>query len=275
MKKLLSIAAISSFALASGNLLMPYVGGIDYSKNSIKSYGVLGGVYFSKIFKSSKIEFDAEHLFIKYRDKAIDNYIQDDVSILLNYTKSNFNLKIGNHSIFINQNNNPDKYDNVFILGVEFFKYLKYNAGLDYYYSKYDKFNVKQYSPYLGYTFGDYYSEYGSFYAKAQVNFINLSNKNITNKKNYFNYDLYLSNYIKNWTTTLKASFGKSVYKVTNGGFVVYNLGEEYKDSYGIDVNYQINNISSIKVGYTYSDFKENGNNINSSVYLISYSRAF
>jgi len=275
MKKLLSIAAVASLALASGNFIMPYGGYIDYSKESIKDYGVLGGVYFSKLLTNTKIELDLEHTYIRYKDDAINDYHQSDATVLLNFFRNNISFKVGNHSIFINQDNNSEDYDNIFILGVNYYKYLKYNIGINYYYSKYDAFNVKQYSPYVGYNFGDYYSQYGSFYAKAQVNFINLSSKSVTGKKNYVNYDFSLSNYVNKWTTTLKASVAKSIYKVSNEGFVVYNLAEIYKDSFGIDVNYKIDKKSSVKVGYTYSEFEESNINASSSVYFVSYLRAF
>ena len=47
---------------------------------------------------------------------------------------------------------NNDNYDNVAIAGIEYYKYLKYNVGGDFYYSSYDGFNVKQFSPYKNHT---------------------------------------------------------------------------------------------------------------------------
>jgi hypothetical protein len=293
MKKILSIALISSLSFAAGNLIMPYAAGLDYSKESIKDYGYVIGAYYSKFVSPIKFEVDVEHTFIKYKNYSSfiknnklpttytptyndKNYKQYDITAVLNFYKGyNWAFKIGNHSIFIDQKNNDDSYDNVAIAGIEYYKYLKYNVGGDFYYSSYDGFNVKQFSPYIGFNFGNYYSPEGSFYLRFQVNFIKLSNKNITGKDNYTNYNVSLSNYLKNWTTTLKASFGKSAYKVENGGFVIYNLGEEYKGIYGIDIKYTWNKVNTIGIGYTYSRFNDIESSANSSTYLLSYSRAF
>jgi len=290
MKKFLSLVAVTSLAFATGNIVMPYGAYIDYSKESTKDYGIIGGVYFSKYIKNSKLELDLEHTFISFKSYskfARDNHIstselsyntndyhQSDVTFIFNIYGPDVNLKIGNHSLFIDQDENDDTYDNVVIAGLEYYKYLKYNIGADAFYSHYDNFTVKQVSPYFGYNFGNYYSEYGSFYAKMMINFIRISNKNVTGKENYINYDFSLTNYIDKWSTTIKASIGKSAYKVENGGYVVYNLGEEYKNSFGVNVNYKIDNVSNVGGGFTYSNFKE-GVDASSMVFLLNYSRAF
>jgi len=276
MKKILSVALITSMGFAAGNTLMPYGAYIDYSKDSAKDYGYVIGAYYSKFSSPFKFEFDAEHTYITYKNKYIKDYYQYDFTAIVNYYKGyNWAFKIGNHSIFIDQDGNNNKYDNVAIAGIKYYKYLKYNTGLDFYYSSYDRFNVKQISPYYGFNFGNYYSPKGSFYLKLAINYIKLSDEKITGDDTYLNYDIALSNYIKNWTTTLKASFAKSAYKVENGGYVVYNLGEEYKNSFSLDIKYTWKKVNTFGLKYTYSKFNDNYTTANSSVYLISYSRAF
>ena len=293
MKKILSVALISSLSFAAGNLIMPYVAGIDYSKESIKDYGYVIGAYYSKFVSPVKFELDVEHIFINY--KSYSSFIKNnklpttytptynninnkqyDITAILNFYKGyNLAFKIGNHSLFIDQKNNNDNYDNVAIAGIEYYKYLKYNVGGDFYYSSYDGFNVKQFSPYIGFNFGNYYSPQGSFYFKLQVNYIKLSDKDVTGKKSYVNYDIALSNYVKNWTTTLKASIAKSAYKVANRGYVVYNLGKEYKGIYSIDIKYTREKVNTIGIGYTYSEFNDIESSADSSTYSFFYSRAF
>ena len=71
MKKIisiLSVALISSLSFAAGNLIMPYVAGIDYSKRSAKNYGYVIGAYYSKFISPVKFELDVEHTFIKYKN---------------------------------------------------------------------------------------------------------------------------------------------------------------------------------------------------------------
>jgi len=273
-KTLLSIALLTSAVFAQNSLVMPYGGYIDYSNKSVKDYGYVGGVYLSQGYKNLKFELDLEHTYIKYKNNY-PSYNQNDITAVVNgYFQGNYTFKAGLHNMYVNQAGN-NQTQHVYFAGVGYYEYLKYNAGIDAYYSKYDGFNVHQYSPYVGYNFGDYYSQMGSFYLKVQPNIIRISDDKAAPKKNYTDVDVSLSNYIKNWTTTLKASFGKSAYKVANGGFIVYNLGEEYKGTYGVDVKYAIDKQSAVNVGVTYSTFNEDSNDASNVVYLISYSRAF
>ena len=93
-------------------------------------------------------------------------------------------------------------------------------------------------------------------------------------KVSYQNIDFKLSNFKNNWTTSFKTSIGKNAFKVDNGGFTIYNLGEEYKYTFGIDVSYRLNKNESIKFAYAYSEFEETGN-ASSNVFMVSYSKAF
>jgi hypothetical protein len=293
MKKLIiSAALLASSAFALGNFVMPYGAYIKYSKKAAKDYGFVGGIYASKYVNKIKFELDVEHTFIKYKTNEKyaknnnfnlnnvnyndNNYNQNDITAIANfYIGDNFVFKAGAHSMFIDQKNNTDSFDNVYIAGIEYYKYLKYNVGTDFYASYYDGFNVKQISPYFGLNFGNYYSKSGSFYLKIQANVIHISNINAANKQNYRNFDISLSNYVKNWITTFNVNLGKSAYRVENGGFVVYNLGEEYKNSYGINIKRTWNKVNTFGVGFTHSSFKEDGVDVSSAVYLLSYSRAF
>lgn len=289
---MLIASVIATFGFSATYTAVPYLGYISYSKKSQKDYGIIGGVYGSCYFKHFKIEADAEHTYLSYKsyskyikytklasDKVFYNnndYKQSDLTAIFHmYIKNKLAFKIGTHSLFIDQKNNNDKYDSVFIAGIQYYRYLKCNAGVDFYKSSYDGYNVKQYSPYVGFNFGNYYSQNGSFYLKGQVDFIHISDKAVTGRQNYRNYEISLSNYIKNWTTTIKADFGKNAYRVANGGFSVYNLSEEYKNSFGINVKYGIDKKSALSAGLTYSNFEENGINADSMVYLLSYTRAF
>jgi len=277
MKKLLSIALLATFGFSAKITLMPYGSYIDYS-NSVKDYGELGGVYGSIMTSPLKTEIDGEFLKLKYKDNT-PNYYQRDLTFVEHYYfGNNYEIHGGVHNIFITQANNPDHYQKVLFGGVEYYKYLKCNTGIDYYYSDYRNFNVNQITPKFGFDFGNYYSPAGSFYAEAKINYIKISDetKAGTPTDHYLNTDLKLANYKGPWTTTINVSLGKNAYKVANGGFVVYNLGEEYKYSYGIDVNYALSKQNSVKVGFTRSRFDESGNNdCYSNVFLASFVTSF
>ncbi len=273
MKKLLSIALLSTLGF-SANLLKPYFSYIDYSNESIKDKAYNGGIYFNYFKTPFKLEADFANLNISYKDNTPD-YNENDVTLVGNYFFENFKVKLGIRNMFIEQDNNSNSYDKVLFGGVLYSKNLDYNMGVDYYYSDYDNFHVNQITPHFGVYCGDYNSYMGSFYMSINLNFIYLSRKVVTNKDRYVNADLSLTNYQGPWATTLSTSLGKSAYKVANGGFVVYNLGEEYHYTFGADVSYKINRQSSVKIGYSRSRFEENDKKAYSNVYKASFAYNF
>ena len=221
MKKLLSVALITVAGFAAD--IMPYGAYLDYSSNALKDKGYVLGVYGSFTTQPYKFEIDAEHTNIKYKSSTnLDDWKQNDLTLIGNfYQGSNYAYKAGIHNIWAKQGGESE-YDKVFILGAMYYEYLKYNVGADVYYSDYKGFHVSQFSPKIGFNFGDYNSYEGSFYLEGKYNYIHVSN-NMANKSNYSNFDLKLQNFNGPWTTTLDASLGKNAYKVANDGFVVYN----------------------------------------------------
>ena len=274
MKKLLSIAAVLATTLMASDV-MPYGAFIDYSGSTTKDKAGLVGVYMSTTSSPFKLELDAEYVDIKYKDTT-PNYKQTDLTVVGNYYYGkNYAYKIGIHNMFIDQKDNSDKYDNVVFAGATYYEYLKYNVGVDVYMSTYDNFKAYQISPKYGFNFGNYYAEDGAFYAEAKLNYIHISKSGYTSKTNYTDIDLKLENYKGPWATTISGSFGKNAYKVANGGFTVYNLGEDYKYSYGLAVKYSLDKVSSVKVSYNRSKFSQSGADSYSNVFLVSYLRAF
>lgn len=273
MKKftLLSIAASASIYAVT---LMPYGGYIDYS-DSIKEKAYYGGVYGSYFKSPYKLEFDVGHLEITYKDST-PKYKQTDLTLIGNYyIGKNVALRAGIHNMFIDQKDNSNNYDNVLFAGILYYKTYQYNLGLDVYRSDYDGFDVVQISPKYGFNFGKYKSSIGSFYAEAQLNFINISQPGYTSKRDYVNLDLKLQNFNGAFTTELFTSIGKSAYKVAKGGFAVYNLKEEYKYSFGASVGYSFKDASFLKATYTRSKFSENGNDAKSNNFMLSFSKSF
>ena len=275
MKKLLSLALLASLGFSAKITLIPYGSYLHYT-NSTKNHGYLGGIYSSFFTFPFKTEIDTEFTKLKY-NYGMPDYYQRDLTLVEDYYfKDHYKIRAGIHNIFTSQGSS-NHYQKVLFGGILYYQYLKYNAGLNYYYSTYEGFDVSQITPHIGFNFGNYYSYTGSFYASADINFINISNKNAahTPQDNYVNGDVLLTNYQGRWATTIKASIGKYAYKVANGGFVVYNLGDEYHYSYGLNVSYDVNKRSAFKLGFTRSKFKENGKDGYSNVYVASYTLSF
>ncbi len=276
MKKIMSIALLSALGFAAN--IMPYGAYMDYSSSANKDKGYIAGVYGSFTTLPFKAEIDAEHTKIKYKNNTNDDWKQNDLTIIGHYYQGyNLAYKAGIHNIWVKQGSKSD-YDKVFILGALYYKYLKYNVGIDAYYSDYEDnggFKVIQISPKIGVNFGNYHSKTGSFYGELKYNHIHINKDGITPKNNYSNVDIKLQNFKGPWTTTINVSFGKSAYKVANDGFVVYTTGDEYKYSAGLSVNYALSKKDSIKAGFTRSKYNNTIDDCYSNIYILSYSRAF
>jgi len=279
MKKLLSIALLASLGFSAGFTVMPYGSYIDYSNKALKDNAVIGGVYISYFKSPFKLELDPEVSNISYKNKYnISEWNQKDLTAVLHqYIGYNWDVRLGIHNIFVDQSGNSDNYDKVLFGGIEYYKYLKYNLGLDYYYSTYDGFHVSQITTKMGFNFGNYYSEIGSFYAEAKINYINISKSNVAKQDNYTDVDLKLQNYQGPWMTELYTSVGKNSYKVAKDGFVVYNTGGEYKYTVGMNIKYNIEKTLSFKIGGGISKYTVDNTNTDatSTTLTASFTKSF
>jgi len=278
MKKLLSIALLASLGFSATITVMPYGAYVDYSNKALKDNAIIGGLYFSYFDSPFKIELDPEYTHITYKYN-IPNWNQEDLTGVFHYYEGyNWDFKVGMHGIFVNQIGNNDKYDKVFFGGIKYYKYLKYNMGIDYYYSDYKNFYVNQITPEIGFDFGDYYSMLGLFYTEIKLDYIKLSENDSFNRKNYTDVDLKIQNYHQGpCMVELFGSLGKNAYKVANNGFVVYNTGEEYKYNAGININFYLSKSLSVKIGFSRSKYTLQNSNedVFSNTYVASISQSF
>jgi len=265
-----------------GSEFVPYTGYISYSKDSNKTDSSIIGSYIKIENGKYQYEFDVSYLSQTYDD---GDYNEIDLTAVWNMFDNDYKYRVGIHNIYSissttatltsrnrysSQTTYSDDYSFVIFGGIMKYKYLLYNRSIDLYYSHYKDIDAIQISPKAGYNIN--YSGIGSFYIEGKVNFIYLT-KSVP-KDNYTNLVLKLQYFKKDITTTLRAKFFKSVYEVDNDGFVVYNLGEEYKNSYSINISKTIDN-SYISVGYGYSKFVENGVDCSSSSYSFSVINKF
>jgi len=276
MKKLLSITLLATLGFSANITIVPYGSYITYSNKSIKDDGSIGGAYISYFKFPFKLEINAGFTNITYKNKYnIPNWNQKDLTTIIHfYQGANWDIKAGIHNIYINQNNNPDNYDKVLFGGILYYKYGKYNMGVDYYHSYYDKnFRVNQYTLKVGFKTGNKDDLNGIFYTELKMNFINSSKKiGVNNKNNFTNAEIKIQNFKNNFISEIHGSIGENAYKVANNGFVVYNLGEEYKYTAGFKITYLIDKTTSIGVGFDTGKYKTN---INQNVYTNTYSIFF
>ncbi len=273
MKKVIATTLIGVMTWAFDTVLLPYGAYIDYSGTTNRDNASLVGAYYSTTKLPYKLEIALEHMQLSYTDNT-PTYKQNALTLLLHYFRDdNWDYRIGINNIFTKQGSD-DEYQKVFIGGLEYYELYNYNVGTDVYFTDYKGFHVWQITPKIGKSFGNYNSDLGSFYLEGRIDYIRISD-NAAKKDNYTTFDIKFQNFKGPWTTTLEGSFGKNSYRIDKGGFVVYNLGEEYKYSYGISIAKAIDETSSLKIGYTRSRFELNSNNTDSNLFLLAYTRAF
>jgi len=273
-KTLLVLLSASSIAMAKTAIsAMPYSAYINYtSQTKDKAYVV--GLYSSFYSFPNKLEVGLENISIKYKNGAPDLDQNDFTAVYTRYIAKNYFVKGGLH--YINSDDAPTNHGIVGILGVNYYKYLKYNLGLDVYYSKYKDYKPKslkvlQLRPYVGFNFGNYYGKFGSFYLEADYNYIKPKDASLYGfSSNYNSFGLKLTNYKGKFTTSVGGWAGKRVFAVDNGGFTVYNLGEIYKAGIFASVDYAVKPTTHVKLKYSYSKFEENGKKAHSNTVAAS-----
>ncbi len=273
MKKIATSLALSISLFAGSNLFLPYGGYINYSGNTNRDDAAIAGIYLSSYKAPYKLEMAVEHMQITYQD-ATPKYKQNSVAGILHYYKGyNWDFRLGANVLFTKQGA-EDETQKVFIGGVTYYQGYNYNIATDIYYSDYKGFHVWQISPKAGKRLGQYNALWGSFYAQAGLDFIAVSD-DAAKQDSYTTFNAKLQNFNGPWTTTLEGSVGKNSYRIDKGGFVVYNLGEEYKYSYGVSVARALSAKSSLKLGFTRAKFDEAGNDAYSNVFVIAYTQSF
>jgi len=281
MKKSFYMFLSAASLLSAGPLsvsLLPYGAFLNYGGDTAKEDGYVGGLYASIFYSPNKLELSAEQTHITYNDGSPALNQTDMTAIYTYYQGYHLACKAGIHHLI----GDDDATDGgiVGILGVTWYDYLKYDTGVDLYYSRYDNsdpsLTIWQIRPHAGYHFGNYYSADGSFYLEGEYNYIGIEDARLHGlKDSYHSGGLSLSNYKGPWTTTVKGWTGKKVYAVDNGGFTVYNLGEEYKAGAGISVDYAVNPKTHFKIQYDYSKFEQNGNEAYSSTVAAIFGYTF
>jgi hypothetical protein len=281
MKKLLLTGLIGLGSLTMAQTyysILTYAGTLTYSGGTTKDNGIVGGIYVSAFKSPYKVELDAEHTKIKYKNNNPTLKQTDLTAIIHYYQGHNLDYKVGIHHI-LSDDKLTDKA-NIFAVGILYYKMYTYNTGVDIYYSDYSNLSTSptlwQITPKAGISFGVYNSKIGSFYAEAKLDYIKpIKNKDENNLKNsYTSGELSLTNYNGNFQTKISGWIGRRSFAVDNGGFVVNNLTSTQKSGAKISELYKINKKSNVKIEYSFTRFEESANSY-SRTYLASYSYSF
>ena len=281
MKKLvLSGLLFGSFAMALTTYnFMPYAGHLNYSGNTNKDNGYVGGIYISAFESPWKTEIDLEHTEIKYKDSS-PRLKQSDATLLIHYYEGyDLAYKMGVH--YIDSRDTLTDNSKIYMAGILYYKTLRYNLGVDFYYSDYsnqdDSPKIYQASPKLGFNFGNYYSMLGSFYFETKFDYIKPGHNQAKNnlEDSYKSYEFTLNNYNGAFTTSLNVWNGHRIFAVENDGFIVNNISDEQTGGFKVSENYNIDKMNSLKLEYSYTEFLENNLDADVRNVLVSYNHSF
>ena len=266
---ILGIIFITSAIWADVVTLSPYMGMIDYSKDSsksIKDSATVVGSSFSIGNLGYLFMVDYSHFDAKYKDSntTTPNIKQDDLTLAYGRYYDDFMFKVGYHYISTTDEQLGDA--NIFIASLgkyKWFGYDKLSYGLEGYYSYYNKghdenylvqksVNVIQFTPYI------------TFYKAFNLNLGNAltlkANYQITSdylKKSYTSFEISDTIYYNSLFVTLKVYDGEMKTGIKDGGMVVFNTLDLMKTGYEAQVGYFINNKTSAALSYENNKYRE------------------
>jgi hypothetical protein len=281
-KLILGIAfAVSGLTFATDvkAYVSPYITYISYDNSKFKRDGYSFTLYGSLSFKRAThvLEFAYGNTHLNYKNSYTDWNQNDYALAYTNYMFFPYYFKVGYHYI---STPNTDISDNtqVYFADLGYIKRYKWTAGAGIYYSNYQRdIDVLQFTPHFGKCFWKDY--YRGFYVSVDANWINADDvsKIGLSKNNYYSAGLSVSYFTPKYSVGAKGWLGEAIFKVDNGGFVVYNLKEKYKGGAGIFGKYYFNRKINVGINLDYSTYKEvdSGRNVNTYIATLSLGYSF
>ncbi len=229
-------------------------GGYSFYDKSIKDSAYYAGMYSSFVQKEHKLELAYEFLEVDFFNE--NPLLQHDlIAVYSNYLNKNWMIKAGIHYILMDKSQ-------VYITGLKYFEGYAFEMGIDLYFSNLPQFSAAnsalQLEPYLGFSFGEYYSNFGSFYLKIIYDYIALNNiKTSLLDTSYNSGAIDLSHFKGDLATSLHLWIGKQVYGVRNEGFTVYNLDELHTSGLSLSMGYLLTSNLGFKGTLYIENFEE------------------
>ncbi len=273
-----TLGAISSAqALQFGNLsvaayVAPYFTYIDYNNSGVKKNGWATTLYGSfSINKGTYIwEWAYGYTHLNYKNSPSGWNQNDYVLKYSNYQFFPWYGKLGIHYI-TGPSNADTQTGTVFFAEVGYIQRYYWNAGAEYAYSSYrNGVHVNQ----VRLNAGRYkwFTMYSGLYFEGDLYGINVNKKQQLGlpKKNYISAALAVTYFKPKYSIKARTWIGDRVFAVANGGFVVYNLTEKYKDSLSIQGTYYINRQLNIGLEISFAQYKEIDTNKTVDTYIFT-----
>ncbi len=293
MKKLILMTAIATTSLfAEVTTVTPYVGKIDYgnqASTSFKDNAKITGLSLTHGNMAYLWEFAFSHIATEYKNRAITNLNQNDLTLVYGQYFSNYMYRVGAHYI---NTTDPQLQDGVVAIatfgGYQYYGKDKFSGGLEAYYSYYKNGHDENYQaekPIKIFQFTPYLSFYGSI-DEQWSNLISIKgNIQIARdyvQDSYFSYEISDTLYYENFYATFKFYRGEMRTGVKDGGLTVYNTLDLMKNGYEVQLGYYLGTNAVVTLSYaehTYSEFDQTFSTLSSDntskVALVSFSYSF
>ena len=269
MKKVIlgSLVLLSSLFAEDTITALPYYGTINYKgdTSTLKDDGTIMGTYFSMGNLGYLVELDYTNTNISYKNPAIDNLKQDDITLTYASYAENLMFKSGMHYV---STTDVDLGDGEVLIGqlggYHWNGYDKHSYGLEGYYSIYpdghDENGVKKSIQVMQFTPYYQYSQAINLNTRNVIGLkINYQNANAYEKQDYASFELEDTLYYKKFYATVKAYGGEMKTGVKDGGHTIYNTKDLIKDGYSLKMGYYLTKELSMSASYSINNFKEVG----------------
>lgn len=214
-----------------------YYAYLDYHHTASKDHAHSGGLYASLGYGLEHLfEIEADNIHKLYRD--FPSLRQWDTTIAYaNLSIPHVKLRLGGHYV-----TSEDPFTDqgwVAFVGADYYIANRGEAGVDGYYTKYPKFQdgleVVQLTPHVGVNL--WHGTNHTLYNDVRGYWIRL-NRDFEGQRNFFSVEDRLSLNWRRWTFSAFGWAGQQMFAVRNEGFALYNLGEEHKAGYGVEIRY-------------------------------------
>jgi hypothetical protein len=215
----------------------PYVGYVDYHGTASKDHADLAGIYTAFGYGLGHlVEAEADYIQKFYR--GYPSLSQWDFTLAYdNYSIPHLKLRAGGHYV-----TSEDRYTDagwVAFGGAEYYDLNHWTVGVDGYFTQYPKFQthleVVQIVPHFGISF--WHGENFSWNNDVLGYWIR-PNQDLLQQRDFFSIEDKLSLNWRRWTFSAFGWTGQQVFAVRDNGFALYNLSEEHKTGYGVEVRY-------------------------------------
>jgi len=235
-----------------------YYGYADYGSQSIKKHSHLTGVYgYLGLGLRHLFEGEVDYTRITYRSRAVLR--QWDYTLTYsNFSIRNWKFRVGGHYM-----TGQDPWaDNAWltIAGAHYYVPYKWDAGVDFYYSRYGKYEpqklaIQQLTPHLGVNV--WTNQRLTVRSDLRGYYIRLGEEVGLQDRDFYSGEARLSLYAGRWTYALFGWGGRQTFAVRNDGFTVFNLAEEHRGGYGGEIKFAFTQKAALTARVSHEKLKD------------------